>query len=141
MLTLGCAATAAAPEFKSPDAFGVRYGVGNAGGTSCPTGMVTMPIAGAAFCERAAAVAGRPYGGTVTAEYMPRGCVWYSAGGIFYFNTATVGGGHEAAQPVCAGAPAFAQQQLSVDRTYVCVSVCVLVCSCVCVQCKSPVEA
>ncbi len=70
---------------------------------ACPT---KTPVAvDADVCEVAADAAGRPYGGTVTAEYMPRGCVWYSAGGIFYFNTATVGGGHEAAQPVCAGAP------------------------------------
>jgi hypothetical protein len=133
---LRCAA-AAAPEFKSPDAFGVRYGVGNAGGTSCPTGMVTMPIAGAASCERAAAVAGRPYGGNLTSQwsrdYMPLGCVWYSAGGIFYF-TATfhAGRGHASVQPVCAGAPASAQQQLSVDRTYVCMCLCVYLCVPVC---------
>ncbi len=102
---LRCAAPAAAPEFKSPDAFGVRYGVGDAGGTSCPTGMLTMPIAGAASCERAAAVAGRPHGGNLTALFLPLGCVWYSAGGCFYFNT-YVGRGHASAQPVCAGAPA-----------------------------------
>ena len=62
-----------------------------------------MPIAGAASCERAAAIAGRPYGGNRMIEYMPVGCVWYSAGGSFYFNTALSGAGHASAQPVCAG--------------------------------------
>ncbi len=100
-----CAAAAAAPEFKSPDAFGVRYGVGSAGGTSCPTGMVEMPFA-SDTCERAAAVAGRPYSGNVNFYgLIPRGCVWYSAGGSFYFNTADGGGDHASFQPVCAGAP------------------------------------
>jgi hypothetical protein len=72
-------------------------------------------------CEVAAAAAGRPYGGSVNAVilqytdmptiyYMPAGCVWYSAGGSFYFNTATPSGDPRAflftsSQPVCAGVP------------------------------------
>ncbi len=111
-----CAAPAAPPEFKLPDAFGVQYGLGAAGGASCPVGMFTMLIA--ASCERAAAVAGRPYGGNVTAGIIPKGCMWSSAGGSFYFSAYTTGSnqydsgrGHASAQPVCAGAPASTQQR------------------------------
>ncbi len=100
-----CAAPAAAPEFNAPDAFGVRYGVGSVGSTDCPTGMVEMPIAGDT-CERAAAVAGRPYSGSVkSSTIIPRGCVSYSAGGSFYFNSADYVSGHASFQPVCAGPP------------------------------------
>ncbi len=112
-----CCAAAAPPEFKSPDASGLQYGLGDAGdrfgGTSCPAGMVPMPI-GADLCERAAKVAGRPYGGNITVKRdddtsMPVGCVWYSAGGSFYFNNETYYYGYvpSSAQPVCAGAPGF----------------------------------
>ena len=62
-----------------------------------------MPIADA--CEIAAAVTGRAYGGKVTSDYLPTGCAWLSAGGSFYFNTAATGAAHEAAPPVCVGAP------------------------------------
>ena len=55
-------------------------------------------------CEVAASAAGRPYGGTVALAIAPAGCVWLSAGGGFYYNTES-GAVHEAAQPVCAGAP------------------------------------
>ncbi len=79
--------------------------------------MVAMPI-GSDVCERAAAAAGRPYGGSVAIYSLPVGCVWYSAGGSFYFNTFTPGHneydsgrGHASAQPVCAGAPESTQQQ------------------------------
>ncbi len=106
-----CAAAAAAPEFKSPDVFGVRYAVGSAGGTACPTGMVTMPLA-SDFCERAAAVAGGLYSGNGTIYVvMPDGCVWYSAGGSFYFNPSFTGAGHASFQPVCAGAPDSKHEQ------------------------------
>jgi hypothetical protein len=73
--------------------------------------MTAMPIGGAALCERAAAVAGRPYGGNVTVSAVPMGCVWYSAGGSFYFNRGEQKAGHASAQPVCAGAPPSSQQQ------------------------------
>jgi hypothetical protein len=112
-----CAAPAALPEFKTPDAFGVQYGLGvvvgfgsgKIGDISCPAGMLTMLIAGAALCQRAAAVAGRPYGGNVTADAMPRGCVWSSTGGSFFLNNIDEYGydGPSSAQPVCAGAPCF----------------------------------
>ena len=68
----------------------------------CPTN--TFPMAVAAACEVAASAAGRPYGGTVALAIVPYGCVWLSAGGGFYYNTAASSGGHMAAQPVCAGA-------------------------------------
>ncbi len=113
-----CAAFAAAPEFKSPDAFGVRYGFGSAGGTSCPTGMVTMSLLGD-LCERAASVAGRPYGGTATMPFMPVDCVWSSAGGSFYFNVANRGSSHASAQPVCASAPDSTHQRYQ-SRANIC---------------------
>jgi hypothetical protein len=69
-----------------------------------------MVIAGGA-CERAAVLAGRPYGGIVSLPGdLPGGCVWYSAGGSFYFNALpyrdmfNFGENPEFAQPVCAGA-------------------------------------
>jgi hypothetical protein len=85
----------------------------------CPA--ETFTVSSSASCEVAAAVAGRPYGGIAwlledTAReghyYMPAGCVWWSAGGSFYFNTATPSGRPIArlfinSQPVCAGAPRF----------------------------------
>ncbi len=61
-------------------------------------------MAVAAACEVAASAAGRPYGGTVALAIVPAGCVWLSAGGGFCNNTAASGAGHEAAQPLCAGA-------------------------------------
>jgi hypothetical protein len=145
MLTTGyavrarCAAPAAPPEFKSPDAFGVRYGLGviAAGSTSgtsciyasCPAGMVPMPI-GSDVCQRAAAVAGRPYGGNLTLYAMPYGCVWYSTGGSFYFNTAfntaDRSSHHPSAQPVCAGAPCFSTAAISTEGKYVFARACVL---------------
>jgi hypothetical protein len=104
-----CAALVAPLEFKSPDAFAL-------GATStnvCPSGTVALPSS--ASCEVAAAVAGRPYGGSFFLSwfvfegrrYIPVGCVWWAAGGSFYFNTATSGLGYPMAQPVCAGAPPF----------------------------------
>ncbi len=130
-----CAAPAAPPEFKSPDAFGVQYGLGSASDTSCPTGMVPMPI-GRDLCERAAKVAGRPYGGNITVKSddasMPVGCVWYSAGGSFYFNTYFSGANRVSAQPVCAGT--LRLHGCMVDRgrmRLVCDTVCVCVCACV----------
>ncbi len=95
-----------------------------------------MPI-GSDTCERAAKVAGRafggnitPYGGNVAIYAMPYGCVWYSAGGSFYLNTATSGAGHASAQPVCAGT----LHGCMINRgrvSVVCVCVCVCVCACV----------
>jgi hypothetical protein len=121
------AAPAPAPEFKSPDPFGVRYGLGSGGGDrSCPTGMVEMLIAGDT-CERAAAVAGRPYSGTVNLYMLiPRGCAWYSVGGSFYFNDVDYGAAHASFQPVCAGAPGSRKQQHQ-SSANVCVPVCVCV--------------
>jgi hypothetical protein len=71
--------------------------------------MSTVVIAAAASCERAAKVAGRPYGGNVTIYAMPLRCVWYSTGGSFFFNNAYYYSGYvpSSAQPVCAGAPRF----------------------------------
>jgi hypothetical protein len=73
----------------------------------CPSKTPVVIDAGA--CEVAADAAGRPYGGPVALEIVPYGCVWYSAGGSFYFNAYTSGSNnegwrvHESAQPVCAG--------------------------------------
>ena len=70
---------------------------------ACPS---ETPVAiNADFCKLAASAAGRPYGGTVGLAIVPAGCVWLSAGGGFYYNPYAPGAGHEAAQPVCAGAP------------------------------------
>ncbi len=63
----------------------------------------------AAACEVVAAVAGRPYGGSLKSQALYTGCVWSSTGS-FYSNTkppdamGTVGGG---GQLVCTGAPDF----------------------------------
>jgi hypothetical protein len=75
---------------------------------ACPSGTSRMAVAEA--CEVAADAAGRPYGGAGALASVPAGCVWLSAGGGFCYNTAAIGDGgagysHEAAQPVCAGAP------------------------------------
>ena len=82
----------------------IAFGLGSAGGTSCPSGMATVLVP--ADCQRAAASAARPYGGSVQVTGLPAGCVWLTVGlGSFFFNNA-VGIGNFYAQPVCAGAPA-----------------------------------
>ena len=88
-----------APVFDPPTAFAL----GNANGTSCPTGQITSEE-----CASAAAVSARPYRGSLDSPYMPSGCYWLSIGGSFYYNTNTSGfGANLVAQPVCAGAPAL----------------------------------
>jgi hypothetical protein len=64
-------------------------------------------ITSAAACQSAAAAAGipAPYGGSVTASYVPGGCYWLTASGTFYYNSDASGGGNDLARPVCAGAP------------------------------------
>jgi hypothetical protein len=116
-----------------------------------------MPIA--ASCERAAAIAGRPYGGNLTVPiFFISGCVWYSAGGSFYFinpregtdpNYFITGGGnvtrYASQQLVCWGAPAppssntykssplvLYSSNINRGQTSVCVCVCECVCVCVC---------
>ncbi len=114
-----CAAPAAPPEFNRQSLFALGASDTNV----CPS--ETFPVPSSASCLVAAAIAGKPYGGSVNAVssgetelktiyYMPAGCVWYSVGGSFYFNTATPSGDfrvtrfHYAySQPVCAGAPRF----------------------------------
>jgi hypothetical protein len=106
-----CAALTVLPKFNSLDAFAL--GATTLGATSviCPSGTVALPSS--ASCEVAAAVAGRPYGGSFFLNwfvfdgqrYIPVGCVWWAAGGSFYFNTATSGLGYPITQPVCAGSP------------------------------------
>ncbi len=100
---------------------------------ACPTN--TDPMAVADACEVAASAAGRPYGGTVELAFVPAGCVWLSAGGGFRYNTNASGAGHEAAQPVCAGAPSSeSPRQQRSGPIYICVCVCVSACACVCVS-------
>ena len=67
--------------------------------------MVT--ITSAAACQSAAAAAGipTPYGGTITAPYLPGGCYWLTASDTFYYNSDTTGSGNDLARLVCAGAP------------------------------------
>ena len=62
-------------------------------------------ITSAAACQSVAAAAGNPYGGLVTASYVPGGCYWLTASGTFYYNSDATGGGNDLARPVCAGAP------------------------------------
>jgi hypothetical protein len=97
-----CAAPKALPvAFDPPGAFGL----GSAGDTSCPSGTAAVLIP--ADCQKAAASAARPYGGSVQVYNggLPTGCVWLTAGGSFFFNDASGGSGNEFAQPVCAGVP------------------------------------
>jgi hypothetical protein len=147
-----CAAITALPvTFDPPGAFGL----GNAGNTSCPSGTATVLIP--ADCQKAAAAAARPYGGSVRVSYAPIGCVWLTAGvGSFFYNQykfePSYVRGNEFLQPVCASCkrqpyPSAAQMScvlvsvcvcalvcLSWDVCVcVCVSVCVCVCVCVCV--------
>jgi hypothetical protein len=130
-----CAAPAATPEFNPPGFFALGASPFDptkaASILTCPAGMVPMPI-GSDLCERAAKAAGRPYGGNVATHSMPAGCVWYSAGGSFYFNTAPSDVEHAIAQPVCAGAPCFCTAA-AISRAQICVWVCVCVCACMCV--------
>ncbi len=130
-----CAAPAAAPEFNPPGFFALDASAfdptKDASILTCPAGMVPMPI-GSDLCERAAKVAGRPFGGNVTTKFMPSGCVWYSVSGSFYFNAAPYGNGHASAQSVCAGAPDSAQHQYP-SSAHMRMGVCVCVCACMCV--------
>jgi hypothetical protein len=95
-----------------------------------------MPIADDT-CKRAAAFAGRLYGGSLTGiSAMPRGCVWYSVGGSFYFINPPNGSdldfsisGAAVARPVCAGAPGSTYQKSNRAHTCVCVCLCVPVCA------------
>jgi hypothetical protein len=120
LVSARCAAPGAAPpEFNPPGLFALAIATTEIiSRVRCPTGMVPMPI-GSDLCQRAAAVAARPYGGNLTANYMPVGCLWYSAGGSFYFNALPYvnvnGASHASVQPVCAGAPDSTQQQFSVE--------------------------
>ncbi len=84
----------------APPASLFSFGANNT--NSCPTNTFWMAVTAA--CEVAASAAGRPFGGAVALAIVPPGCVWLSAGGGFYYNIAASSGGHEAAQPVCAGA-------------------------------------
>jgi hypothetical protein len=95
------AATAAAPAFSPPGAFGL----GDDNTNDCPQGLARM--ANESACQSAVTVAGSPYtyGGSIAVDYLPRGCVWFKAGGGFYFNAVTTGAPRLFAQPVCAGAP------------------------------------
>ncbi len=75
----------------------------------CPA--ETPPVPSFASCEVAAAVAGKPYGGSVSVNFvvgssvgrMPGGCVWWPVGGSFYFNTYSSGANRASGLPVCAG--------------------------------------
>jgi hypothetical protein len=77
------AATAAAPVFSPPGAFGL----GDDNTNACPQGLV--PMANESACQSAVTVAGSPYtySGSIAFNYLPKGCVWFAAGGSFYFNT------------------------------------------------------
>jgi hypothetical protein len=76
----------------------------------CPA--ETFTVSTTAACEVAAAVAGRPYGGSLKTSALYAGCVWSSVGS-FYSNSKPpdpmntgnpdTGGG----QRVCTGAPDF----------------------------------
>jgi hypothetical protein len=126
------AGLAAAPEFKEQSNFALGP-LNPLNPTSriidCPA--ETDPVRSPASCEVAAAVAGKPYGGSVSVNGigsaetgMPVGCVWWSLGGSFYFNAYPPA--HAAklgvpfAQPVCAGAPRF---KLRMQRIRVCMCV------------------
>ncbi len=87
-----------APVFDPPTALAL----GSADGTGCLGNMAE--ITSAAACESAAAFAERPYSGSVTAAFMPRGCYWHTLAGSFYYNTDATGGVNYLAPPVCAGA-------------------------------------
>ncbi len=102
MRQMRSAASAAAPAFSPPSAFGL----GDDNTNACPPGSGLVPMDSAAACQSAVAVAGSPYtyGGSIAVDYLPRGCVWFKAGGGFYFNTDRDGAPRPFAQPVCTGA-------------------------------------
>ncbi len=114
----GGAAPSAAPEFNPQSLFAL--GAANMNKiiqNVCPA--ETLTVLSSATCELAAAAAGKPYGGSLngimqtghgSAGFLPLGCIWFSVGGSFYFNTATqaaYGFPNPYARPVCAGAPRF----------------------------------
>jgi hypothetical protein len=98
-----CAAPPALPvAFDPPSAFGL----GSAGGTTCPSGMLNVLTP--AECQNAAASAARLYGGNVQVAGLPTACIWLTAGlGSFFFNHAPGGIGNVFTQPMCTGAPEF----------------------------------
>jgi hypothetical protein len=98
------AATAAAPAFSPAGAFGL----GDDNTNDCPQGLARM--ANESACQSAVTVAGSPYTyrGSIAVSYLPKGCVWFKAGGGFYFNAVTTGAPRLFAQPVCAGAQSLA---------------------------------
>jgi hypothetical protein len=102
MRQMRSAASAAAPAFSPPGAFGL----GDDNTNACPAGSSLVPMDSAAACQLAAFLAGSPYtyGGSIKVDYLPKGCVWFKAGGGFYFNTDRDGAPRPFAQPVCAGA-------------------------------------
>ena len=101
MRRMRSAASAAAPVFSPPGAFGL----GDDNTNDCPQGLARM--ANESACQSAVAVAGSPYtySGSGAVDYLPTGCVWFKAGGSFYFNTDPTGAPRPSTQPVCAGAP------------------------------------
>jgi hypothetical protein len=103
MWQMRSAASVAALAFSPPSAFGL----GDDNTNACPPGSGLVPMDSAAACQSAVAVAGSLYNtylGTGVVSYLPKGCVWFKAGGSFYFNTDRDGAPRPFAQPVCAGA-------------------------------------
>jgi hypothetical protein len=94
------AASAVAPVFSLPG-----FSLGGDNSTACPPGLVGLTSAAA--CQFAVFLAGSAYTyiGSGAVDYLPKGCVWFKAGGRFYFNENTKGASRPFAQPVCAGAP------------------------------------
>jgi hypothetical protein len=112
------AASATAPLLGPPGVISL----GDDNTTACPPGLAVM--ASAAACQFAVYLAGSPYtySGTVAVSYLPKGCVWLKAGGVFYFNDHATGAPRPLAQPVCAGAPYPAPHTRTCVSAHVCVS-------------------
>ena len=114
------------------------FALGSAGGTSCKFGKANVLTP--ADCQRAAAAAARPYGGSVRFDGLPAGCFWFRVGaGSFFFNKA-VGQRNVHAQPVCAGAPDSKHEQCP-SSANICIRARLCVCVCARARACAPVCA
>jgi hypothetical protein len=77
--------------------------VGTANSKACPRSYFQVKTEEA--CQNLAAIADKPYIGSVNVSASPSGCFWLAVGGGVYLNTNTAGTANLNAQQLCAGAP------------------------------------
>ena len=82
------------------------FALGIAGSDACPPSYSRLGTED--MCKSAAAIAGKPFGGSAASSYYPSGCYWHTTLNGVYFNPAAGGAGNyfiNITQPFCVGAP------------------------------------